>query len=130
AAAGRGEPPPRLARRTADLGSQADALAAYDEAEAILLGLVLDGSVKPRGELARILAERAALRAQNGRLAEAEADDGRALEIREALSRDEPGVAAHPLAGARILQGLDDLRSGSGDVAAALGLLHRPPQAA
>ncbi len=120
----------RLARLTADLGSQADALGAFDEAEAILAGLARGGSVPVRGELARVLAERAALRAQNGRLAEAEADYGRALEICEALGSDEPGVASHPLASARFLQGLAGLRSGSGDVAAALGLLDRSRQAA
>ena len=120
----------RLARLTADLGSQTDALAAYDEAEAILAGLACGGSVRPRGELARVLADRAALRAQNGRLAEAEADYRRALEVHEALGRDEPGAAAHPLAVARILQGLADLRSGSGDAGAALGLLDRSRAAA
>jgi serine/threonine-protein kinase len=120
----------RLARLTSDLGSQADALAAYDEAEAILSGLADAGPAEVRGGLARVLAERSALRAQNGRLAEAEADARRALDLREALGRELPDAATHPIARARILQHLADLKSRSGDAAAALGLLDRSREAA
>src|SRR5262249_25373436 len=94
-----------LGRLTSHLSSEADALSAFDEAETILAGLARGGAFKPRSELASVLAERAALRVQNGRLAEAEADYNRALQIRESLGRDEPGAAAHPLARAQILLG-------------------------
>ncbi len=120
----------RLARLTADLGSQADALAAYDQAAVILAGLARSGSIKPHVELARILAERGVLRAAERAAGRGRGRFATALEIREALERDEPGAAAHPIARARILQSLAELRSGSGDVAAALFLLERSRQAA
>ena len=120
----------RIANLTGDLGSQADAMTAFDEAVAILSDLPGGGGARARADLSRLLAERAIVRSQNGRMDDAEADYRRALRLREELALEEPAAAEYPLGQARVLQNLADMQSASGAIEAALASLDRSIESA
>jgi tetratricopeptide (TPR) repeat protein/tRNA A-37 threonylcarbamoyl transferase component Bud32 len=119
----------RLAMITREIGSDADALAAMDEAATILETLVLGAPpalrVRARDDLATTLRERGALRGLNGRTDAAEQDYRSALELREALVRDDLGNAAYHKALAELLFDSAILQSDAGNSDAGLGTLEK-----
>jgi eukaryotic-like serine/threonine-protein kinase len=119
----------RLASLTREIGSDADALTALDEAAAILEPLSREPPpalrIKLLKDLSKSLVARGALRRQNGRGEAADEDYQRARDLLEGLVRDDPGDASHHKDLAQLLFSVNFVQASAGDADAALATLRK-----
>jgi serine/threonine-protein kinase len=117
-----------LAALNRDLGSQSDALTAFDEATALLEPLTRAApeadQARLREQLARALVEQGELQSDSKALTAAALESlGRARTLREAAARDNPSDVAARVELARTLDIIALLQARGGDVDAALATL-------